>query len=77
MESGAAWEITRVIPCCVLTGQAAGIAAQLAIQNDTTPDRLDAADIQERLGQMAIPFHIEQVVSGPYQVEEDSFEDGH
>jgi hypothetical protein len=76
MESGAAWEITRVIPCCVLTGQVAGIAAQLAIQNHTTPDRLDAGDVQKRLGQMGIPFHVEQVVSGPYQVEEDSFDGG-
>jgi len=76
MESGAAWEITRVIPCCVMTGQAAGIAAQLAVQNETTPDRLDASDVQQRLGLMGIPYHVEQVVSGPYQVEEDNFDGG-
>jgi hypothetical protein len=25
---------------------------------------------------MGIPFHVEQVVSGPYQVEEDNFDGG-
>lgn len=77
MESGAAWEVTRVIPGCALTGQVAGIAAQLAIHNDTTPDRIDASNVQERLARLAIPFHIEQVVSGLSQVEEEGFDAGH
>ena len=34
-----AWEITRLIPAAALTGQVAGVAARLAIQHNTTPER--------------------------------------
>jgi hypothetical protein len=48
-SEGDAWEVTRVIPAAALTGQAAGAAAVLSVQNDTTPDRVDVAQLQERL----------------------------
>jgi 2-polyprenyl-6-methoxyphenol hydroxylase-like FAD-dependent oxidoreductase len=57
-----AWEVTRVIPGCALTGQVAGIAARLAAQRDTTPDQLDARDVQRELAQQRIPFHINDVI---------------
>lgn len=63
MESGVAGEVMRVIPGCALTGQVAGIAAQIAIQNDTTPDRIDVEDVQERLSRLAIPFHMDQAMA--------------
>ena len=62
MESGAAWEVTRVIPGCALTGQVAGVAAELALEHNTTPDRLDVEDVQQQLWEMGIPFHIADVV---------------
>ncbi len=62
MESGAAWEVTRVIPGCALTGQVAGVAAELALEHNTTPDRLDVEDVQQQLREMGIPFHVADVV---------------
>ena len=60
-SEGEAWEITRVIPPAALTGQVAGVAARLAIQRDTTPDLLDAQDIQRELKYLDIPFHITDI----------------
>lgn len=36
-----AWEITRIIPICAQSGQVAGAAAALAVENDTTPDAVE------------------------------------
>jgi hypothetical protein len=55
------WEITRVIPAAALTGQIAGIAARLAIRQNTTPNTLKANVIQKELGKMKLPFHTEEV----------------
>lgn len=56
-----AWEVTRVIPVAALTGQVAGLAATLAVQHDTTPDRIAAKEIQQKLSEKNIPFHIKDV----------------
>ncbi|MEW6356654.1 MAG: FAD-dependent oxidoreductase [Planctomycetota bacterium] len=56
-----AWEVTRVIPPAAHTGQVAGIAARLAIAKDTTPDRIDAKDIQTELDAQKIPYHLKQI----------------
>ncbi|MFW6163089.1 MAG: FAD-dependent oxidoreductase [Planctomycetota bacterium] len=58
---GEAWEVARVIPPAALTGQAAGLAATLAIEHDTTPERLDAADLQGRLRDAGIAVHLTDV----------------
>ena len=60
-SQGDAWQVTRVIPPAALTGQAAGLAATLAVQRDTTPDRLDARDVQAELAAKNIPLHIQAV----------------
>lgn len=44
-----AWEITRVIPTAALTGQAAGLAAVLCIQNGVEPYELDVKLLQNEL----------------------------
>lgn len=56
-----AWEVTRVIPAAALTGQVAGLAAGLAIQHDTTPDRLDVDVIQRALQRAGMPCHMEEI----------------
>lgn len=48
----AMWDIMRVIPCCAVTGEAAGIAAALA--GDTAPT---AAAVQAVLRERGIPLH--------------------
>lgn len=61
-SEGDAWEVTRVIPPAALTGQAAGIAARLAIGHGVTPDRLAPDDVQAELRRKGIPYHIEEVL---------------
>ncbi|KPJ56407.1 MAG: hypothetical protein AMS16_02485 [Planctomycetes bacterium DG_58] len=60
-SEGDAWEVTRVIPAAALTGQAAGAAAALAVENNTTPDRLEAAELQKRLRERGILLHIDEI----------------
>lgn len=49
----ALWDISRVIPVCVVSGEAAGIAA--AISQDFT--KLDVAEVQTILRRRGIPLH--------------------
>jgi len=39
----------RIMPCCMVTGQAAGTAAALCVKNKTRPGKLDVAWLQEIL----------------------------
>ena len=57
-----AWHVTRVIPAAALTGEAAGLAAALAVRADTTPDSLDPGEVQENLRRQGVPLHIEEAV---------------
>ncbi len=47
----------RNMPCCTLTGQAAGVAAALSIQNDTTTANIDVAKVQIELKKQKIKTH--------------------
>jgi hypothetical protein len=55
---GYAWQVTRLIPAAALSGQAAGIAAQLALAGRTSPDRLEAKDVQRAAEAAGIRVHI-------------------
>ena len=59
-KTGAVWEvqITRLIPPAALTGQIGGIAAKLAIQGGTSPNRLDVKDVQKAAESKGIVLHI-------------------
>jgi hypothetical protein len=46
-----AWEVMRVIQAAAHTGEIAGQAAALAVDEKTTPDRIDVADLQRLLKQ--------------------------
>ena len=60
-SDGDAWEVTRVIPPAVLTGQVAGLGATLAVRNNTTPDALDTRAIQHALRDKGMPLHLGDV----------------
>jgi len=60
-SEGDAWQVTRVIPPAALTGQVAALAATMAIERDTTPDRLDPRALQDRLRGKQIPCHLADV----------------
>ena len=49
----AMWDVMRVIPCCAVTGEAAGLAA--AMTSDVTT--LDVAALQKALRARKIPLH--------------------
>ena len=54
---GEAWEITRVIPPCALTGQAAGVAAALAIEKQCSLRDVPIALLQKRLEAAGVMIH--------------------
>ena len=53
-NTDAMWDVTRVIPCCAVTGEAAGIAA--AMGGDV--DMLDVSALQEKLTENGVVLHI-------------------
>ncbi len=54
--SGDGWEVTRVIPVCALTGQAAGIAAAQVAQEGSTFAALNVSQLQESLKHAGVLF---------------------
>ena len=52
------WDVMRVIPCCAVTGEAAGVAA--AMSNDFST--LDVALLQKRLKSRGVRIHIDEVL---------------
>lgn len=55
--SGDAWEATRVIPPAVLTGQAAGTAAALAIKKKCPVTEVSVTELQKHLQQSDVLLH--------------------
>ena len=51
------WDITRVIPDCAVTGEAAGVAAAMTADLDT----LDIAALQSELASRGVKLHLEDV----------------
>ena len=47
------WDVMRVIPCCAVTGQAAGVAA--AMTEDFSA--LDVSLLQEKLRESGVVLH--------------------
>ncbi len=60
--SGYAWDILRVIPIAILTGQAAGEAAALAIETNTAIDRLDVSALQKRMEEANVMVHFDDAL---------------
>ena len=54
---GDMWEVMRVIPPAALTGQAAGSAAAIAVENQTPVDRVPIGLLQERLASGGVIVH--------------------
>lgn len=54
----AMWDISRVIPPCAVTGEAAGLA--LAMSSDLSKLRVD--DLQQRLRENGVKLHIDEVL---------------
>ncbi len=46
-STGDTWDVSRSIPVCALSGEAAGLAATLAINNQTDVQHIDVKELQE------------------------------
>lgn len=57
-STGWAWEMTRVIPVAIATGQAAGLMAARMAQTGAGASQLDACDVQARLEKNGVRLHI-------------------
>lgn len=57
--SGYAWDVLRVIPPAILTGQAAGEAAVLAIESGCAVGDVDIAQLQSRLTEGGVMIHFD------------------
>ncbi len=55
---GYAWQVTRLIGPAALTGEVAGVAARLAAEAGTSPDHLEAGDVQHALEAKGFPLHV-------------------
>lgn len=54
---GYAWDVTRVIPPAILTGQAAGVAAALALDGDFPIYGIDVKKLQRKLSEECVIIH--------------------
>ena len=53
----AMWDISRVIPCCAVTGEAAGVAA--SVGSDFT--QIDLTAVQDALRQNGVALHTDEI----------------
>lgn len=58
-SSGWAWDVTRVIPVCALTGQAAGVAAALALRAGADVEQVSVPALQAELRRQGVLLHHE------------------
>jgi len=56
---GYAWDVTRVIPPAIITGQAAGIAAAMALDCNCPISKIDIADLQQHLSSESVMIHFD------------------
>ena len=59
-SSDVGWEVTRVIPVCVLSGEVAGLAVSLLKENKCDNDSLDISLLQNKLFNRGIKLHHEE-----------------
>ena len=68
---GYAWDVLRVIPPAILTGQAAGIASVMAIDTQTDIYKINITELQERLEAQNVMIHFDDALV-PQQEQEDT-----
>lgn len=56
-SSGIGWEVTRVIPVCILSGEVTGLAVSLLKQTNKDNNSLDIKLLQEKLVKRGIKLH--------------------
>ena len=56
---GYAWDVTRVIPPAIITGQAAGIAAVMALEDNCSIAKINVNNLQRQLASKCVMIHFE------------------
>lgn len=56
------WDLTRVIPACAVTGEAAGTAAAMASEYDCRSDMIDIALLRKRLSVQGVKLGIKEIL---------------
>lgn len=76
--SGWGWDVLRVIPPAILTGQAAGLAAALACRDNCAAKDVNLPELQEKLADTGVVIHFPEAWL-PADTSADSFAklDGH
>ena len=74
---GYGWDVLRVIPPAILTGQAAGIAACLAIDSCRAVAEIDIMNLQQQLAQTGVLIHFDDAwVPEKLEGKRENIEDG-
>ena len=58
-SAGYLWDVTRVIPPAIVTGQAAGTAAAMAVQADCSIPELPVEELQQELACRDVLIHFD------------------
>lgn len=58
--AGYAWDVTRVIPPAIITGQAAGLAAVHALSENRAAANVEIGALQKALSKSDVPVHISE-----------------
>lgn len=56
---GYAWDVTRVIPPAILTGQAAGIASVMALNDSCSIAKINVYNLQQKLAEESVMIHFD------------------
>lgn len=68
---GYAWDVLRVIPPAILTGQAAGAASAMAIDAHLDISKIDVAELQKKLEAQNVTIHFDDKMV-PQEEQEDA-----
>jgi hypothetical protein len=75
---GYAWDVLRVIPAAILTGQAAGVASAMTIDAQSDICKIDVAELQKTLEAQNVTIHFDdKLIPQQEQEDTDAPVDGH
>lgn len=60
-SEGWAWEVTRVIPSCIVTGQAAGCASAMCVRKNILAKDININTLQDNLQSAGVHIHIDDL----------------
>ena len=74
---GFAWDILRVIPPAIITGQAAGAACAIAVSGDLAIDKVDISKLQNMLEKDNVMIHFDDSLVPENRNSDEKVDIGH